>query len=133
MRTEVEWWLKVGERDLEAARTLSRSGLFDSAAFHCQQAAEKTLKALVLHVARTVPRTHASVFLIKILEEAGCRVPEEVATACRKLDPHYMNARYPNGVGGAPEEFYDERITSEAIVNAETVRAFMLERLCEGR
>ncbi|HCW51512.1 MAG TPA: DNA-binding protein [Clostridiales bacterium] len=133
MQAEVEWWLKAGERDLEAALALRKSGLFDSAAFHCQQAAEKTLKALVLAVARTVPRTHASVFLIKMLEEARCRVPEAVATACRKLDPHYMNARYPNGVGGAPEEFYDERITSEAIENAETVRAFVLERLHEGQ
>ncbi|HCJ10383.1 MAG TPA: hypothetical protein DHW14_04375 [Clostridiales bacterium] len=81
MRTEVDWWLKAGERDLEA----------------------------------------------------GCQVPQAVATACRKLDPHYLNARYPNGVGGAPEEFYDEHITSEAIENAETVRTFVLERLYEGR
>jgi len=133
MRTEIDWRLKAGERDLEAARALRKSGLFDSAAFHCQQAAEKTLKALVLAVGRAVPRTHSSVFLIKMLEESSCQVPEAVTTACRKLDPHYMNARYPNGVGGAPEEFYDERITSEAIENTEMVRAFVLERLHEGQ
>jgi HEPN domain-containing protein len=33
MKTEVAWWLEAGER----------------AAFHCQQAAEKLLKGLIMH------------------------------------------------------------------------------------
>ncbi len=41
MRPEAEWWLAAGERDLTAAKVLLREGVFEAAAFHCQQAAEK--------------------------------------------------------------------------------------------
>jgi HEPN domain-containing protein len=48
MRWEVEWWIKAAERDLSAAHELRAAGIYEATAFHCQQAAEKFLKGLIL-------------------------------------------------------------------------------------
>lgn len=45
-----EAWLRIAKEDLCAAKGLLSLELFSSVAFHCQQAAEKSLKAyLVFH------------------------------------------------------------------------------------
>ncbi|MBI3051859.1 HEPN domain-containing protein [Candidatus Woesearchaeota archaeon] len=48
MRKEVENWWRQANSDLEKAKVLFKSGNFDGTAFFCQQAAEKSLKALVI-------------------------------------------------------------------------------------
>ncbi|MCL6581169.1 MAG: HEPN domain-containing protein [Firmicutes bacterium] len=125
MRPEVKWWIDAGERDLRAASELYRAGLFEGTAFHCQQAAEKFLKGLLVAAGGLSQRSHSCVRLLSALGRSGITPPGEVATACRRLDPHYVDARYPNGVGGAPEEFYDATIAEALLGDAETVRSFV--------
>jgi len=40
------------------------------------------------------------------------------------VDLHYIDARYPNGVGGPPERFYDRAIAEEAMAALGKLRAF---------
>ena len=42
---EHEKWLKIAQEDLLAAKGLLTLELFSSVTYHCQQAAEKSLKA----------------------------------------------------------------------------------------
>ena len=53
-------WVRKAESDLaDVRRTLaSEEGPFDTACFHCQQAAEKYLKAFLAWHGRQIPRTH---------------------------------------------------------------------------
>jgi HEPN domain-containing protein len=52
-------WLRKAESDLaDAARTLASEGPFDTACFHCQQAAEKCLKGLLAYYDQPIPRIH---------------------------------------------------------------------------
>lgn len=125
MRPEIEWWIRAAERDLASARQLLQGSIFEGVAFHCQQAAEKLLKGLVLARGGGSQRTHSCVRLVRALEKLGLQIPPDVATACRKLDPHYVDARYPNGVGGAPEEFYDETIAGESLRYCEAIGEFV--------
>lgn len=47
--------------------------------YHCQQAAEKSLKALLSEIGVVYPRTHNLRFLMDLLADAGHALPEELA------------------------------------------------------
>lgn len=129
MRKELEWWLRAADRDALMAQKLDREGIFEGAAFHSQQSAEKYLKALLIAIGAEWRKTHSCVAILMGLRERGIDVPEPVLTLARKLDVHYIDARYPNGVGGAPEQFYDAAISAELIQAAQSVKSFVLEKL----
>jgi len=107
------------------AETLARAGMFEGAAFHAQQGAEKALKALLLAKGSLWPRTPSSIALIEVLRHAGVSVPSELDTLARKLDAHYIESRYPNAAGCPPERFYDKTIAAEAIQAQAAILSFV--------
>jgi HEPN domain-containing protein len=62
-------WVQKAEHDYQAAKALAREKLplHEVVCFHCQQAAEKYLKALLQEVGAPVPRTHLLVALLKLV------------------------------------------------------------------
>jgi HEPN domain-containing protein len=60
MKVETRRWVQKAESDLKGARQLGgrTPQLHDLICFHCQQAAEKYLKALLQEFGMMVPRTH---------------------------------------------------------------------------
>jgi|SRR5262245_7737505 len=62
-------WVRKAEEDVEAARLLAghHPPLRDVVCFHCQQAAEKYLKALLLELGFIFPRTHNLERLLDLL------------------------------------------------------------------
>ncbi len=127
MRIDPRWWMRAGERDLAMARQLYSGGFHEGTAFHCQQAAENMLKALAAELLGDAQRTHSCVELLEALAGSGLEVPPELCTSARKLDLHYIDSRYPNSVGGAPDKFYDQTIAREALEAALAVRRFVEE------
>ncbi len=69
MKRHTAQWVTKAEEDVDAARALA--GLTpprrNAACFHCQQAAEKYLKALLQELGAAVPRTHDMEDLIDLL------------------------------------------------------------------
>jgi HEPN domain-containing protein len=61
--------VRKAEGDFVAIRKLARGTepAYDATCFHCQQGAEKYLKAILEEVSRTVPRTHHLVALLRLL------------------------------------------------------------------
>jgi HEPN domain-containing protein len=52
-------WITKGDNDLACARLMIQcDGPFDTACFHCQQAVEKYLKAILAYSNRPIPHTH---------------------------------------------------------------------------
>lgn len=49
-RPEATWWLDAAQREEAMARSLTEDCLYEGAAFHLQQSAEKYLKALRLSI-----------------------------------------------------------------------------------
>lgn len=62
-------WIKKAEADHRAAARLASGAdpLHDQVCFHCQQVAEKYLKALMEEQGLTIPRTHNLVALLPLL------------------------------------------------------------------
>ena len=54
----VEEWIRRGHADLWSATLLLRAGYVQEALFHCQQAAEKALKAFLASKRQPFPRIH---------------------------------------------------------------------------
>ena len=88
-------WLRKADKDLKLAQDNAADPYhYDSVAYHCQQAAEKYIKAaLVAHGAR-YPHTHG---LRALLDELNTQQPvsEEQYAAAAFLNPFSVLTRYP--------------------------------------
>ncbi len=111
----VDEWLLVATDDLNAAKHLftgmSRIPL-EIICFHCQQAGEKALKALLQHLGRDVPRTHD---LVEIRRLLGADLPDdaELDRYCTLLSAYGVTTRYP----GKPELSFSDAETAFTAAN----------------
>lgn len=88
-------WQEISELDEKAARALFAHGNFPLCVFHCQQAVEKYLKAL-LYFSGKPQFSHSLTQLgAELAKRTGTELPEPVATAFNELDFHYTASRYP--------------------------------------
>ncbi|HEV3235538.1 MAG TPA: HEPN domain-containing protein [Gemmataceae bacterium] len=69
MKLATREWIAKAEDDFRAAGKLSKGGgrLHDPVCFHCQQCAEKYLKALLEEINQAVPKTHDLELLLHYL------------------------------------------------------------------
>jgi len=88
-----EWLAKAGE-DFRAAELLIDGGLVMPALFHCQQAAEKALKAYLCFYRQPLERTHDTA---KLIEMAAVIDPEwkDLLDRGTMLAPLAVDYRYP--------------------------------------
>jgi HEPN domain-containing protein len=119
-------WLSQAKRDLEQARWSLEGEFYEWACFVSQQAAEKAVKACYQRFSAET-RGHSVRSLLQGLQERA-NVPDDVRDCGRKLDRHYVPARYPNGWdSGVPKDYYGEDDAREAVACAERVIRF-----CDG-
>jgi HEPN domain-containing protein len=78
------WWRQAAA-DLRASSVLAEAGEWSHSCFQAQQAAEKSLKAL----------------LAALLRELGGEAPQQWAAQARALDKLYAPTRYPDALGDA--------------------------------
>jgi HEPN domain-containing protein len=69
MKKSARAWVRKAEGDFVAVRKLARGSepAYDATCFHCQQGAEKYLKAILEEHSHTVPHTHNLVSLLRLL------------------------------------------------------------------
>lgn len=119
VREEVLNWLAEARADLRHAESSINIGDFNWACFAAQQAAEKALKALVLHVVGEYPRGHDLVRLYRRVRGSASVPLSEGALA--RLSTYYTIARYPNaGIERPSEEILREH-AEEALSTARGV------------
>jgi len=94
--TDPRTWLARARSNLKRAELDRREpGIFlEDLCFDAQQAAEKALKAICVHLSVAFPKTHSLVYLIDLIEQAGLCVPEEVREA-DLLTRYAVETRYP--------------------------------------
>jgi HEPN domain-containing protein len=117
-------WLNQALRDVEQAESSRQAGRHEWACFAAQQAAEKAVKALHLHLGQEA-WGHVIAKLLRELPDETL-VPEELVDKAHVLDAFYIPARYPNShPEGAPFEHYGPLQSEEAIRYAREILEFI--------
>ena len=91
MREEVKNWLEQAQRDLDTAQYLFAGKKYKDSSFYCQQAAEKSLKAVLISKKGELIKIHD---LIKLSNLAG--IDPLLKNDCKELTTVYIDARYPD-------------------------------------
>ena len=128
---EAKIWLEFAKTDLGVSKHLMEVYYpkpLEIICHHCQQAAEKAIKAVVIfHGAQGgLPKKHNLSFLleqIKNMEE----IPEEYYDYADELTPYGVVVRYPN------ELFIDEPHAQKAIEYAEKLVSWAEEIVAENQ
>lgn len=116
---EIVDWFHEAIKDERTAELVFPHGLFDTAAFHCQQSAEKRLKAVMVAVGLQPPHVHDLRILIDRLADVGV-VLVGIDHLAGPLTAHAVRSRYP-GFGDLTE-----REARDAMEAAWTIRAAVL-------
>ncbi|MCC5816715.1 MAG: HEPN domain-containing protein [Leptospira sp.] len=112
---EYRYWLEASEIDLETAQVSFKAGIYSSCVFHCQQAVEKKLKAILAYSGK--PKfTHSLTNLMELLVESG-DIPEDIRQAISELDLHYTHSQYP-GITSI-KKLYSKKKAEDALVWAD--------------
>lgn len=102
---DVRAWLAYAQADRRSARNAMKAADYRDVAFHCQQVAEKSLKAIIVRQTRrrprsgvvpygtTPPHSHNLWRLWQHISDVTC--PPDVREALAALSQHYTLSRYP--------------------------------------
>lgn len=94
MGNESPAWMEKAKRDIGTAKLLFGNDRFEESAFFSQQAAEKALKALLIHKKGKLRKIHD---LVELGRDVG--LPKEMADEAKELTMAYIYSRYPDAEG----------------------------------
>ncbi|MDH5721692.1 MAG: HEPN domain-containing protein [Spirochaetia bacterium] len=118
-------WLKKAESDYQTAELIlkEKPELTEPACFHCQQASEKYLKALLIFYDIRFLKSHDLSYLLDLLSEKQ-EIPENILNAAAELQGYAVEIRYP-------DDFYspDLEETKKAYEFMSIIKTFVLEYL----
>ena len=101
MKLVTEEWLDRAGDDLDVAKEIMPvEHLTNMVAFHCQQAVEKTLKAIIEELEIAFVKTHNLERLMGIVKQKmDIDIDIDIV---KRLDEVYISARYPGDLGLLP-------------------------------
>jgi HEPN domain-containing protein len=102
-------WLNRARSNLIRAGMLSEGVYLEDLCFDAQQAAEKAIKAVLVHRNVWFPYIHDLARLITLLEQSGQSVPTEVKQAAA-LTRYAVTTRYPGVIEPVTQEEYEKAI-----------------------
>lgn len=119
MTQETKEWYDRAVLDLGVARHLEKTYYpkpVEIICYHCQQAAEKAIKALIMYHGAEggMPKLHDLSFLLNQVKNK-VRIEEKYFDYADALSPYGVAVRYPN------ELFLEERHAGEAIQYADEI------------
>ena len=122
---EVQQWLTKSQRDLKVAWVLFKNeeSLFDAVVYHCQQSAEKSLKAYLIYKNTTFRKTHDLDVLIDLCCQSEASF-QELKNSADMLTPYATEFRYPSDTI-KPEKYEAE----EALAITKSVLSFVVRLL----
>ena len=117
-------WLRIARKDRNSARKLAEGDnpIFETALFHCQQAAEKAIKGYLLYHDRRFEKTHD----IRPLVAQAHAVDDsfgELRSDAALLTPYAQTFRYPEDATHPTHELFEK-----ALAAADRVYRFVLAK-----
>lgn len=118
-------WVHKAEHDFKTIEILKKNGseLGDIICYHCQQSAEKYLKAYLTKLDISFRRSHSLNYLLDLIED----VPDEIYDSSEILEDYGVNIRYPG-------DWFEPSIQDidEAYNSAKKIKEFVNIRLCNA-
>lgn len=110
-------WLLRAKGDLALAHVpLPEGAFYEDLCFHCQQAAEKAIKAVYRALRVGFRYTHDLAQLLEGLEKEGLAIPATVREAA-ELSAYAWHSRYPGPAEPVTEEEYHRAVAlAESVV-----------------
>jgi HEPN domain-containing protein len=91
---DAQAWIRYAEADMALAEApLPAKGMFEHLCFHCQKAAEKAIKAVLVSQGIMVPKTHNIELLLTLLSPGSSR--ENLPANAYRLTAYATIFRYP--------------------------------------
>ncbi len=117
-RELVRQWLARAEEDFGVACQLiaDEHPYLNAVAFHCQQSAEKFLKAVLVERQLPFPKTHNLGELLDLISGVNPKLSAKLG-ACTVLNPYAIQYRYPSDAPGV-----SLREAKDALETAKEVR-----------
>ena len=94
MKDETKKWVDYSKENLDSAKILLESKLFNPCLQNIQQSVEKSLKALMIENSIKLKKTHSISELKNILSKNGISI-EISDEDCEFLDSIYLPSKYP--------------------------------------
>lgn len=119
-------WIKKADSDLEAAQRLAqdadRPGFREIVGFHCQQAVEKYIKALLTYHQIEFPKTHDIDDLLILVRRADHEASQAL-NETSYLTPYGAELRYPSDAaemlpGGEAKAVEAARLARKVVLEA---------------
>ncbi len=119
MNQEIRQWFDLAEEDYGVAEHLFRTYSpqpYEIICYHCQQAAEKAIKAVIIAYGAQggLPKLHDLSFLLDQIKNM-VDIDEKIYDYADQLTPYGIAARYPN------EMFLEEHHAAEALNMAKKI------------
>jgi len=124
MKEEIRRWLEQAERDFKSAKNNLNSADYYVASLLCQQSVEKALKAFYMKKFNNIKKIHNLVILAEEL-----KLPKKLIEYCDKLNPIYIDTRYPDASGELPHEKYTRERSEDDIKTAEQVLKWLKKKI----
>ena len=112
-------WLKRAKSNLQIAKAgkVFEDILYEDLCFDCEQAVEKALKALLVSIDVSFPRTHSISHLIELIEGQNIKLPDEIMDSI-SLTAYAVSTRYLGDFEPVDEQEYQETLeTAEKAFN----------------
>ena len=121
----VDEWITGAEHDLGMAELAiaNKPEYKDLICFHCQQSAEKYLKAYLIRLDINFKKSHSLIYLLDLLA-VGENVPDSLYGTAEILEDYSVEIRYPgNGIELNQEDIH------EAYQAALKIKGFIKEKI----
>ena len=116
MEEEIKRWLDQAKAELKSAKNAIQYKDYYVASFLAQQAAEKALKAVLLHAGKGLVKIHNLVTLGRKAD-----APSKLLDRCDRLNTLYIETRYPDIGKEIPSKKFTLSMSKEDIQVAEEV------------
>lgn len=131
-QAEAARWFKQARQDLLDAEFAESGGRYNLACFLAQQAAEKALKAFLIHRGAEAVWGHS---VADLCDDAAQFDPDfrRLREKAAPLDSYYLPTRYPDALpGGTPSEAFAAEDAALALARARAVLEAVQQRIDGG-
>ena len=123
--TSVQEWRRFSELDRKAAKHVLESNDYEACIFHCHQAVEKLLKAIVVSQTKSPP-PHTHNFRAILDRISGIDI-EEVEAALSSINGYYVGSRYP--LDQVNPDVFQKPLAESAVQKTEQVFEWFLAHI----